>query len=306
MRTRIELYILDDLRIVRCPSMNEPNTWETMRDWLRQAHDHPAFQWFTSVVIVISALSIGASSYPLHPLTRTVLLILDYAITLYFVTEIAVRFLAAPNLRAFSRDGWNVFDTLIVVGSLIPLDNSQHILLGRLLRLFRVLRLVSFVPQLRVLVEALLLAIPRMGYVTLLMFIIFYIYGCLGNLFFKDSDPDSWRDVGTAMLTLFQIATFDNWARIMHAAMSQHHPLSPLSWIYFLSFIFLIAFVFFNMMIGVIVQVLQEKQTQVRAELAAKREEAQTDSTQPAVMQEQLGRIETQLEVLAQQLRDQS
>ena len=287
--------------------MGTPKTDHVLRNQLRRIHERPAFQWFTAAVIVISAISIGASSYPLprtEPHGSAGTRLRDHA--LFRRRDLGAIFGRPPICVLFFRNGWNVFDTLIVIGSLIPLDNSQHILLGRLLRLFRVLRLISFLPQLRLLVEALLLAIPRMGYVTLLMFIIFYIYGCLGNLFFKEAEPAAWRDVGTAMLTLFQVATFDNWARIMNTAMSHTHPLSPLSWIYFLSFVFLIAFVFFNMMIGVIVQVFQEKQSQARADRAAKLEEAQTASTQPAVMQKQLGRIETQLEVLAQQLRDQS
>ena len=85
--------------------------------------------------------------------------------------------------RFFSR-GWNVFDFLIVAISLIPIDESQHALLARLLRLFRVMRLIYFVPHLRVLVSALLIAVPRMSYVALMMFIIFYVYGAVGNLFF--------------------------------------------------------------------------------------------------------------------------
>lgn len=72
----------------------------------------------------------------------------------------------------------------MVIGSLIPLDNSEAVLLGRLLRVFRVLRLVSVVPELRFLINSLLKAIPRMGYIALLMFIIFYIYAAIGSMFF--------------------------------------------------------------------------------------------------------------------------
>ncbi len=72
----------------------------------------------------------------------------------------------------------------MVIGSLIPLDNSEAVLLGRLLRVFRVLRLVSVVPELRFLINSLLKAIPRMGYTALLMFIIFYIYAAIGSMFF--------------------------------------------------------------------------------------------------------------------------
>ena len=71
-------------------------------------------------------------------------------------------------------NGWNIFDTVIVIGSLIP-EGGSGVLLARLLRVFRVLRLVSMVPELRLLINALIKAIPRMGYIALLMFVIFYI-----------------------------------------------------------------------------------------------------------------------------------
>ena len=55
------------------------------------------------------------------------------------------------------------------------------------------MRLIYFVPHLRVLVSALLIAVPRMSsYVALMMFIIFYVYGAVGNLFFSDINEMLW------------------------------------------------------------------------------------------------------------------
>ncbi len=153
-------------------------------------------------------------------------------------------------------DGWNIFDTLDMIGSLVPLDNSEAVLLGRLLRVFRVLRLVSVIPELRFLINSLLKAIPRMGYIALLMFIIFYIYAAIGSMFFSEVDETLWGDVAISMLTLFRVATFEDWTDVMYATMAVH----PLSWIYYLTFIFLTAFVFLNMMIGAILEVMSEEQ----------------------------------------------
>ncbi len=61
--------------------------------------------------------------------------------------------------------------------SLVPVGSAESVLLGRLLRVFRVLHLVSVTPELRSLLNALLIAIPRMGYIGLLMFVIFYYPG---------------------------------------------------------------------------------------------------------------------------------
>jgi voltage-gated sodium channel len=167
-----------------------------------------------------------------------------------------------PRFKDFFKKGWNVFDTFIVAVSLIPIDDSEGILLARLLRIFRVLRLISFVPELRMLVGALLKAIPRMGYVVLLMFVIFYMYGAVGSMFFNSVDPGLWGNISVAMITMFRVVTFDNWSEVMYAVMDVH----PLAWIYFLSFIFLNAFVFLNMMIGVVIDVFSREHEEYNRE----------------------------------------
>ncbi|MEZ5466335.1 MAG: ion transporter [Lysobacterales bacterium] len=220
------------------------------------------FQTAVISIIVLSALTIGARTYELPAGIDQSLGYLDAAVTLFFLVEILLRFAAHPNKKRFFADGWNVFDTLVVVGSLIPLDQAESVLLGRLLRVFRMLRLVSVVPELRFLIDSLLIAIPRMGYIALLMFIIFYIYGTIGSLFFQDINPVLWGDVAIAMLTLFRVATFEDWTDVMYETMSVH----PLSWIYYLSFIFLTAFVFLNMMVGAILEVMGSERQRRDAE----------------------------------------
>lgn len=213
------------------------------------------FEIFVVAVILISALKVGLGTYPLGPRLTNALLVLDYAVTVFFLAEIIVRIVAEHSLRRFFSNGWNVFDFVIVTASLIPIDQSEMALLGRLLRIFRVLRLVSIIPELRVLLNALLQAIPRMGYVSLLMFIIFYIYGAAGSIFFEEINPTLWGNISISMLTLFRVATFEDWTDVMYETMAVY----PLSWIFYLSFIFLVAFVFLNMMIGIVIQTLQSE-----------------------------------------------
>ncbi|MDX1598705.1 ion transporter [uncultured Marinobacter sp.] len=231
---------------------------------LRRIETSKVFQGAVIAIIILSALTIGAKTYDMPPLVEQVLSVLDNAITLFFLIEILFRFSVCADKKRFLLDGWNLFDTLVVIGSLVPLDNSEAVLLGRLLRVFRVLRLVSVVPELRFLINSLLKAIPRMGYIALLMFIIFYIYAAMGSMFFANVDENLWGDVAIAMLTLFRVATFEDWTDVMYATMEQY----PLSWIYYLTFIFLTAFVFLNMMIGAILEVMSEEQNAKQAQQA--------------------------------------
>ncbi len=219
------------------------------------------FQGMVIAVILLSALLIGAKTYSLSEKAMALLSFFDRAVTIFFVIELVIRFLAFPKKKKFFHDGWNIFDTIIVIGSLIP-DGGSGVLLARLLRIFRVLRLVSMVPELRILINALLKAIPRMGYIALLMFVIFYIYAAIGSMFFHTINEELWGDVSISMLTLFRVATFEDWTDVMYETMAIH----PTSWIYYLSFIFLTAFVFLNMMVGTVLEVMSQEHERYRAE----------------------------------------
>jgi voltage-gated sodium channel len=224
-----------------------------------------------------------------------VLHVLDWAVTLFFLVEITVRMIAEGSLRGFFRKGWNVFDFIIVAASLVPIEDSEAALLGRLLRIFRVLRLVSIVPELRVLLNAFVRAIPRMGYVSLLMFIIFYIYAAMGSMFFQDINPTLWRNITVAMLTLFRVATFEDWTDVMYETMDVY----PLSWIFYLSFIFIVAFVFLNMMIGIVLETLQREHEQFAKEQGEGMVgEVDVIDQRTREMDDRLKRMETMIEAL--------
>jgi len=213
-------------------------------------------------IIVFSALLVGAKTYEEASRFNQVMVALDWAVTIFFLIEILIRIAAEPSLRAFFRSGWNVFDFIIVTASLIPVNDSEMVLLARLLRVFRVLRLVSMIPELRMLLSALVISIPRMGYVLLLMFIIFYIYGAVGSFLFAHINETLWGNISISMLTLFRVATFEDWTDVMYETMAVY----PLSWIFYLTFIFLTAFIFLNMMIGIVLEVMQQESNKMSLE----------------------------------------
>ncbi|PLA75104.1 ion transporter [Hydrogenovibrio sp. SC-1] len=224
--------------------------------------DNKAFELFVITIIILSSLMIGAKTYALPETFVSVLWVMDYGVTLFFLIEILIRMAAEDRLTEFFKKGWNVFDFVIVVVSLIPLDDAEYALIARMLRLFRVMRLISFIPELRVLVTALISALPRMGYVALLMFIIFYLYAVVGSLLFGHINPVLWGDLGISLLTLFRVATFEDWTDVMYETMAVY----SLSWIYYITFIFFSAFVFLNMMIGIVVEVLDEEHKKMQIE----------------------------------------
>jgi voltage-gated sodium channel len=209
----------------------------TLQQRFLSIRENKLFETFVILVIVLSALVIGAKTYAIpEPVART-FEVLDLAITLFFLVEVLIRMVAEGSLKAFFRKGWNLFDFVIVVASLVPVDESEMALLGRLL------------------LNAFVTAIPRMGYVSLLMFIIFYIYAAMGAMFFAHINQELWGNITISMLTLFRVATFEDWTDVMYETMTVY----PLSWAFYLSFIFVVAFVFLNMMIGIVLETLQRE-----------------------------------------------
>ena len=213
---------------------------DRLQQFFWTVRSHRAFETFVIVVIISSALLVGVKTYEIDPRWLSLIGFLDVMITLIFLTEITVRFLGEERKRDFFKQGWNIFDTLIVTASLIPIQDSEMALVGRLVRIFRVLRLVSIIPEMRILLNALIKAMPQLGYVLVLMFIIFYIYGAIGSMLFHSINPVLWGDIATAMLTLFRVMTFEDWTDVMYETMAVY----PLSWSFYLSFIFFSAFAF--------------------------------------------------------------
>jgi len=210
------------------------------------------FQFSVISIIILNAITLGVSTYELNPFVKNSIQILDYAITIFFVIEILIRFISEPKKLNFFKSGWNIFDTLIVLISLIPIPNNSSFLLLRLLRVFRVLRLISVIPELKKIIEALINSIQRVFYVSLLLFIILYIYATIGSILFGNIIPYRWNDVGISLITLFQVLTLSSWETVML-------PLQEIfwwAWIYFFSFIIICGITMLNLLIAILVDVV--------------------------------------------------
>lgn len=246
------------------------------------------FEFFVISVIILSALLVGAKTYSLDPNVQTVLGFFDNIITAIFVIEIAIKMMAEKRTLDFFKNGWNVFDFIIVTVSLIPIDQTDAATLGRLLRIFRLLRMISIIPELKILMGSLVKSLKPLGYVALLMFIIFYIYASVGSIYFEKINPNLWGDIAISMLTLFRIMTFEDWTDVMYETMEVY----PLSWIYHISFIFFTAFTFLNMMIGIIVEVMDQERQKVEIE------EGEGEAAEVHEIKEQMNELDRKLTLL--------
>jgi voltage-gated sodium channel len=184
-----------------------------------------------------------------------------------FCGELAIR-LAAHGRRPwdFFRNGWNVFDFTVVALSLLPAAGAVATL-ARLARVLRAGRLISGIPELRLIIGTMLRSIPSMGHVTLLLGLLMYVFGVIGCHLFAGVDPDHWGNLGRAAQTLFIIITLEGWVDIMQKSMT----VSSWAWVYYLSFIVLGVFVVINLFIAVVINNL-EKVREEESDAASKPE----------------------------------
>ena len=210
-------------------------------------------KWFsnlTTMVIIFYASVLGFKTIGEVESNYAMFLTgLDYLVTIYFLIEIAIKLYAEEKTMDFFKSGWNVFDFVIVVITVIPLDNTAIAPIARIFRIFRVLRLLTARPELKKIIDMLIGAIPSIVDIVILMFIVFYMYAIVGNFLFEEAESGLWKDFLISMLTLFRILTFEDWTDVMYEGMEIH----SWSWIYFVSFVIIAAFVFFNLFVAVII-----------------------------------------------------
>ena len=181
-----------------------------------------------------------------------------------FIVEAIIKMVAlAPRSHRYFKDGWNVFDFIVIVAALIP-ATGQFAVVARLARLLRALRLISAVKELRLIITALVRSIPSVGHVMMLMGIIVYIYAIMGYQFFHVDDPQNWGSLGRSCLTLFNIITLEGWTEVMAVAME----INPYAWIYFVSFVVVGTFVVINLLIAIIINNLDEAKLERLRDLA--------------------------------------
>lgn len=207
------------------------------------------FSMLTTAIIIFYSLTLSLKTYFEHTSFLYIFSTLDMLVTLYFAFEIALKLYVEKNKIDFFRSKWNVFDFVVVLVSIIPLSSFESVAIVRLLRIFRVLRLITVNDNIKKLLIALEGAIPAIGNIVILMFIVFYIYAIIGNQFFSGLESGLWSNFSISMLTLFRILTFEDWTDVMYEAMEVY----PYAWIFFVSFIIINAFVIFNLFVAVII-----------------------------------------------------
>ena len=210
------------------------------------------FQRFIMAVIIANAVVLGLeTSKSTMQRAGDLIRLLDTIALCIFVIEIVLK-LIVYRLRFF-RDPWNLFDFAIVAISLVPSGQGLSVL--RALRIVRALRLISAVPRMRLVMEALLSAIPSMGSVCALLLLVFYVASVMATKLFGAGFDEWFGTVGRSAYSLFQIMTLESWSMgIVRPVMKEH----PYAWAFFVPFILIVTFAVLNLFIAIIVNSMQD------------------------------------------------
>lgn len=163
-----------------------------------------------------------------------------------FTVEILLRIIAKG--WRFFLNGWNIFDFVLVSIALMPETGAA--ITFRVFRVMRALRMVSSFKKLRHIVSAILVSAPHVFWAAVLLMIIFYIFGIMGQNLFHEEFPQWFGTLGETVYTLFQVTTLESWSMGIARPVMK---VFPWAWCYFVPFVMISSYIVLNVVVGVVV-----------------------------------------------------
>ncbi len=217
---------------------------------IKQFIETKYFQHFITFLIIFNGITLGlATSRDFMSQYGTVIHYLDVLIVTVFTIEISLRIYV--HRLQFFKDPWCLFDFFVVTISLIPANEGLSIL--RVLRVLRLFRLLTIVPQMRLIISAILSVIPGMASVSLVLLLFFYVFAIIATNIFSLTFPQWFGSLGESMFTLFQIMTLESWSMGIARPIIEVH---PYAWIFFVIYILIVTFIMVNLFIGLVVDAI--------------------------------------------------
>lgn len=257
----------------------------------------PAFDYAITLLIIVNSILIGVELDYEHALVR----FLQDIILFVFTLEIAARWIGKSSAKEYLQSGWNWFDIFLVAIAYVPeslIDNNELLLAFRILRVFRVVRLLKAFPELQVIAKVLLRSILSLIYVCALVLLAVYLYAVMGVILFRGKSEvitgvgaikDPFSSVPEAMFSMFRVLTGEDWTDLRYDLLNNESIVHDgMVTFFFLSFFILSAFLLINIVVGAVVN----NYDQVMAEDKGK------DENEIAIIVSKLDSMQTKLESL--------
>lgn len=257
----------------------------------RMLADRPWFNRVIVGVLLVNAVALGmrtaaSVSASLDPL----LVSTEVAVVVIFVVEMTIKIIGYG--REFFRETWNWFDLIVIVLSIVPASGT--LLMLRTVRILRTFRLISVVPSMRRVVNALFVAVPGLVSILILLMLVLYTSAIAAVQMFGAVAPDGFGSLGPSLLTMFNTMT-QGWQPAADVVLDAR----PMSWIFFVGYIVVTGFIVLNLLIAVIVNSMER---QVSEAVLAKEEKVERDHH--AELMGELHALRTELTAQRKELAD--
>lgn len=235
-----------------------------MTEALKKIVEARWFLVFINTLIVLNALVLGIETFDISERTYHYLMLFDKFCIAVFVIEILMKLIV--QRKAFFKNGWNIFDVIVVGASILPeimfISSARVLRILRIFRVLRVTRLVGHIKSLRTIVLALLESLPSIGWTCVLLALIYYIYAIIGTSLFCEIAPEFFGNLWRSLYTLFQITMADDLGNISRPIIAA----DGIGVIYFVTFIAISAILVLNIIVGVVVDSVAEVKKQTETE----------------------------------------
>lgn len=217
------------------------------------------FELFIALVIACNAVSLATLTFSdLSPETIRVAESIDAICFGIYAVELLIRMVSYGSKPwLFFTKGWNNFDFLLV--AFAPFFAGQTTVL-RLLRLFRLIRIFRFLPEVRILSASILKSLPPLMSMTALIALLVFLYGMVGHYLFGQELEADWGSIGAAMMSLVILLTLENFPLYLEEAIAVNALAIP----YLLSYVFIIVFTILNLLIGIVLNAMDEARAEAK------------------------------------------
>ncbi|CDW82972.1 voltage-gated ion channel superfamily [Stylonychia lemnae] len=249
------------------------------------------FEMFIYFIITVNIIVFACNWYMQPQQVEDDFEFVNHAFTVIFTIEAIFKLITFG--KNYFKDGWNIFDLIILMGTYIQIfltnvfdkNLGAHATFLRIFRLGRVLRLVKKAQSLRNIFITLIVTLPSLANIGFLLFLLIYLYSLLGMNLFGEvrihgelNDHANFQNFLNSFLTLLRCATGENWNELMKSLMDKNsieyncienptyddylkNDKVPVgcgdywsSVIYFISYQLLVTFVFLNLFIAIILE----------------------------------------------------
>eukprot|EP00747_Dinoflagellata_sp_TGD_P211880 gnl/TRDRNA2_/TRDRNA2_85046_c0_seq1.p1 gnl/TRDRNA2_/TRDRNA2_85046_c0~~gnl/TRDRNA2_/TRDRNA2_85046_c0_seq1.p1 ORF type:complete len:898 (+),score=181.44 gnl/TRDRNA2_/TRDRNA2_85046_c0_seq1:42-2735(+) len=224
------------------------------QDVVERFYDRP-FMQVAVAGLIFANFFVSAVKAELHPLTEAneaVFDVFEAFFAFVFTVELVIN-MYGHFWWAFWKNYWNIFDSFIVTISLISVFDKgmPGIAVLRLFRAFRAFRLFKRIKSLRQIVVGVLKSLPKVSYAFVILGMIMGTWSIMAVDFFGKTFPREFGNFALAMLTMFQVMTFDSWSSgVARKVIIEHGFVGGL---YFVTYVFSSSIIMMNVVIAILV-----------------------------------------------------